>query len=608
MSLLDELFPSTSDFLNEAVNYEQQFGDLFKVLKEIETQGLGETEALGRAAQQWIDRVVPEARRTLKKNDRIVWFLRLAKIGLAQEVFDEFSRGRYAGAVKTVDPQAVEMLKQYVERLERTYVQKSSLPIATVKEDAWAIYHGWKNKLTNLEHYLSLPIAAITNKVFQYDALDDVETAFEEAEDEWKNRVKDAFVDDDAETIISFPDGFAWVNTNRAACDKEAAAMGHCGNAPRRHSSDQLLSLRKVIEHQGQTFYKPYLTFILDSDGMLGEMKGRYNEKPEPEFHAKIVALLKHPIVNGIKGGGYRPENNFSLNDLPNSVAEDLLELKPELGGLYEFYKKYGLDDSRVQQRIQDGIDDLRVVGSVEYVAEEKAFILEKWPDVEDFMREIDDEVVLGLIEAMEENDVDAGDIVLSIETIEDIIFAMTDREYGRLMRVLGLDAYQPNDTIPYRRSVLRAARAIKDSDLYVDLLEVYARFAKISETFKDKVKERIAEYIDIGYSLNVYELVIDMDSKNIEAEVTAKIDGDALVRILSASDDDYDDYGHVASQIRHDGWFSIDWYSTNESRTEKGLATKAKGDPFLAELRTGTAGVNDIGKVAGEFAKRLRL
>lgn len=118
-------------------------------------------------------------------------------------------------------------------------------------------------------------------------------------------------------------EGWKWVSLGRGHCPQEAKAMGHCGNAGAREGDD-IISLR---DPQG----KAHLTFILN-DGMLGEMKGRANNKPSKKYHPAIVELLKHPGVHSIRGGGYAPENNFSLKDLDDAERKQIEDLKPDVG------------------------------------------------------------------------------------------------------------------------------------------------------------------------------------------------------------------------------------------------------------------------------------
>lgn len=139
--------------------------------------------------------------------------------------------------------------------------------------------------------------------------------------------------------------GWRWVDIEKGYCDKESKSMGHCGNSGSK-DGDTILSLRDENNI-------PHLTFILN-DGVLGEMKGRNNNKPSKKYHPAIVELLKLPIIRMVKGGGYRPENNFNLDDLDEEIKEKLLEFKPELEfdafedmekNMEEIKKRYGTEN-----------------------------------------------------------------------------------------------------------------------------------------------------------------------------------------------------------------------------------------------------------------------
>ena len=116
--------------------------------------------------------------------------------------------------------------------------------------------------------------------------------------------------------------GWRWVSLDQSYCEMEKESAGHCGNAAFKEG-DNILSLRdsQNIAH---------LTFI-ENNGILGETKGRNNQKPSIKYHAPIFELLKHEKIKTIKGGGYKPENNFFLQDLPKEQQNELLKSKPKL-------------------------------------------------------------------------------------------------------------------------------------------------------------------------------------------------------------------------------------------------------------------------------------
>src|SRR5208282_945327 len=106
-------------------------------------------------------------------------------------------------------------------------------------------------------------------------------------------------------------------------------------------TGDQIISLREPRQKAGKTYWEPHLTFIFDkATGLLGEMKGRGNDKPATRYHPYIVTLLKDGRVNGIRGGGYMPSHNFSMKDLPEGERVALEAEKPALMTLGSYLKK----------------------------------------------------------------------------------------------------------------------------------------------------------------------------------------------------------------------------------------------------------------------------
>lgn len=166
------------------------------------------------------------------------------------------------------------------------------------------------------------------------------------AEESWakKHAGLMPFVDDNRD-VLKFPDGMCWVENPNGNCEIEGKAMGHCGNVGSYEDGETIFSLRRIKEVGSRKYWEVFLTFILDADSMMGEMKGRFNEKPDKKFHPYIIALLKEKYVEGVKGGGYKPENNFSLDDLTEEEREDLYRVKPKMMPFDRYLDWEGMDD-----------------------------------------------------------------------------------------------------------------------------------------------------------------------------------------------------------------------------------------------------------------------
>ncbi len=186
-----------------------------------------------------------------------------------------------------------------------------------------------KDTFDSLVHFMGINYRPIQ----QFDPNANPDTAIEdlsELEAQWKELVTEDWLEPDGseEMILDLGD-YKWFDLHRPYCSDEGDAMGHCGNAG--YSSDEtILSLRQVKEVEGVVLHRPSLTFILDGDGLIGESKGRANNKPSQKYHRHIVALLKLDRVKGIKGGGYMPGENFKISDLSPEDQEEVINSKGE--------------------------------------------------------------------------------------------------------------------------------------------------------------------------------------------------------------------------------------------------------------------------------------
>jgi hypothetical protein len=124
--------------------------------------------------------------------------------------------------------------------------------------------------------------------------------------------------DEDGKVVMSFPDGFYWINLGKSYCEKEATAMGHCARA-----NGILYSLRKDKY--------PYITVDLQ-DGVIKQIKGRANTKPKEEYYPYILAFIMDKKI-GVEylQSSYRPETDFNINDLTDEQLIEIANKKPSL-------------------------------------------------------------------------------------------------------------------------------------------------------------------------------------------------------------------------------------------------------------------------------------
>lgn len=335
-SLTESASPAIAkdSFLLEAKAFEAMFGTI---------------EAIGkRYKQNDVLEVLQECKiavAALKRSDRQIWAARILRIWM----FDQMSAwtiNLFDADDTQSDPHNHEkealfaQFKSEVTKLDSKYKAEY---LKTIGED-WNSDrpNDPKNLIFNTipKHYLGIPYSKIQNYVFGKSIIDTIDD-LHNLEEEFKTRKKGLVTLEHGDKIfIKMPDNYVWVLLDRGYCSIEANAMGHCGNAGAK-DGDRILSLRQIRDTvDGVQYMRVFLTFILNGDGKLGEMKGSNNDKPAEKYHSQIITLLQNPIIKGIRGGGWLPKNNFNINDLPEDVREKLLDTHPHLGNWQARYKK----------------------------------------------------------------------------------------------------------------------------------------------------------------------------------------------------------------------------------------------------------------------------
>jgi hypothetical protein len=349
------LFQKGATFEIIAANYEEMFNGAKPILQEC--NGLG-------AMPKWtlVTQEISWAKSTLKKQDRIVWWLRWFRLALLDSMVSSL---RYvAEPLKTHDPEIQQNIAKYTAPFQKAQKLQENEQRAMGSRIGRELlgYPGidlpsFLRTHSLYQHMLSLPVPAIQNTVWDKQTPDQLRRGFQEAEKVWQEETKGLLQpnlepvykntpgqrgqdspheleEEDAGEVdtvfLQFQDGWAWWKLSRAYCSEEAKAMGHCGNVVGQTKTDErILSLRKPVKRGNEDYWEPHLTFILEPNGKLGEMKGRANAKPAPQYHQYIVPLLEDPRIKGIRGGGYAPEQNFAFTDLPQETQEAVVQKNP---------------------------------------------------------------------------------------------------------------------------------------------------------------------------------------------------------------------------------------------------------------------------------------
>lgn len=484
-----------------------------------------------RGIETRIEKEIDWARNTLEREDRVVWYLRWLQLGLFIEVKNsiEDSLGTGIDAARA-DP-AVEAWWKTIDKKSKQIAMKSGTTPDAVVTAAGILARGdtIRNELT---HYMGMPIPAIQNHTFQYELPQPLINQFNDVSKEWaddQERVVD--LDEDAKIIMQFPDGVAWWNLQKPYCPIEGDCMGHCGNSPRENTGDTILSLRKEFPTDGEMRYSCMVTFILTDNGMLTEMKGRGNQRPAPRYHKYIVPLLRSDIVEGMIGGGYMPEENFSLNHLEEEgLKEQLIDEKPALAGPTYFIEKaweageYEKAANALEELMNEqGLD---TPGRVEFdlTNADKGMHsvdvnMDEWENYEAVVREYDDDAPLSLFSLLEEID----DLIITKENIDDsidgeflvhVFEALPTRLVISVARALGIEPSE--DQHKMARKIAKKLEQEGDSNRFFEYVVDAAHKAIDSsavnsqvEKLKEEIIERLEAYAEAGVYMQPSEIYV---------------------------------------------------------------------------------------------------
>ncbi len=307
----------TEVLLFEAQNYEGMFSDELRWM-------------IGEYLHSAVDsptEEIQQSKKILKRNDRIVWYLREMRLQYLRALTEVLNESTYELAETN---NLRELLTNEFKRIKTKYT------IDTIHdlETEYGV-HGdhevddMENLIYTFDHFLSMDIRKINDYTFKYQTPTDIITYFDEIEQAEGDELKGQPVSkgEDATEFLKLREHWIWFDLGKAYCSDEGGAMAHCGNSTAQNDENKtILSLR---EKKGSKWL-PHLTFIyLKAEKALGEMKGVSNSKPTEKYHKYIIPLLEDDRIQILAGGGYKSQNNFKLSDLDDATAARIAKDKP---------------------------------------------------------------------------------------------------------------------------------------------------------------------------------------------------------------------------------------------------------------------------------------
>jgi len=232
------------------------------------------------------------------------------------------------------------------------------------------------NKIISISDWLKSPLRTENINLKSYD----FEKAYQTS-DKWHKELKATGIieNETGKILLSFPDGYYWIDLETNTCETEAEAMGHCGLTT---YGDTLYSLR----HNKS----PHITVALSkNNGIIYQMKGKENTKPIEKYYPYIVELLAYPncskdvkIINSFNPitdfdtSEYEPEDDFHITDLNfNKIKylykknKTLIENNSSIKLNYKLYNEGLINGENFTKKYKD----------LEFIDNKIHFIFEDW-------------------------------------------------------------------------------------------------------------------------------------------------------------------------------------------------------------------------------------
>jgi hypothetical protein len=272
------------------------------------------------------------AQENLKRSDRVIWWIKFIK---ACYYWHLLGKNKEKAGIFNSHP------KFFINM-----VAKNSKFINDIKRSFNRIITFNAIK-PHMAHYMGIDYHKIQNLHWTHQGVYELSSIFDDWEKEYQESEGRKLMPDASHTVILKMGDFVWLNLNKAACANEGNAGRHCGNSPREHTDDRILSLRRILKGDKQ---EVCLTFVLEDNGYLGERKAFANQNPDPKYHSYIIELLKQPFIKGLKDGRWETANDFRVTDLSPQLAKQLYNARPDLFSLLDAHKIFGLDSKEFEQ------------------------------------------------------------------------------------------------------------------------------------------------------------------------------------------------------------------------------------------------------------------
>lgn len=155
-------------------------------------------------------------------------------------------------------------------------------------------------------------------------SINQLETFWSEWFDEYKTQYSNKNYIETNEIILDCNNGFYWILNKSFYSAEMIIRLNNCGRVP---INNFFLELREY--KNGYNF--THIVVVIDDNGVIHQMQGPENEKPNYIYFEYIYALLvKYKFIKSMVST-YPTENEFRLSDFTPEQIQTLKQIRPEL-------------------------------------------------------------------------------------------------------------------------------------------------------------------------------------------------------------------------------------------------------------------------------------
>jgi len=231
-------------------------------------------------------------------------------------------------------------LIDYQNYIWKSYDEPEKPKIDVVKyfnneDESRILKHSWRERIVSIMDYIRVSLNGDISTIKDLSFIE----LYKKAED-WHDSLEikggDINYIEKNPILIDFGDGYYWANLQTNDSREECNRMGHCG---RTSYGNNIYSLRHNVTLPGGKYSinKSVLTASISTNGIIYQLKGPKNSKPEEKYFKYILPLfeLKNPdgdeyLIRYI-GREYGHERDFKITDLPEKDIITLLQNRPDL-------------------------------------------------------------------------------------------------------------------------------------------------------------------------------------------------------------------------------------------------------------------------------------